>query len=107
MECPGQDFCSVSGIFSESEKCYFTWIVLSPSASPLFMNDHVSENKAFKIHAIYTWFELLTYSLPKKKKKNYDLKLRESMIQRYFFLQNYNFLWNSSALVMLEAKGAF
>ena len=29
------------------------------------------------------------------------------MIQRYFFLQNYNFLWNSSALIMLEAKGAF
>ena len=60
----------MSEIFSKSEKSYFTWVVLS-SASPLVLNDHVFENKAFNIHAVYTWFELLTYSLPKRK-KNYD-----------------------------------
>lgn len=106
MKYPGQGFCSISEIFSEFEKSYFTWVVLSSSASPLFLNDHVFENKAFNIHAVYTWFELLTYSLPKRK-KILTLKLRETMIQRYSFLQNYNFLWNSSAVIMLEAKGTF
>lgn len=49
-------------------KCDFTLIVLSPSASPLFMKGHVFESKAFKIHAIHTWFELLTTPY----KNNYD-----------------------------------
>ena len=71
MKYPGQDFCSISEISSESEKSYFTWVVLSSSASPLSLNDHVFENKAFNIHVFYTWFEFLTYSLPKTK-KNYD-----------------------------------